>query len=228
MNKKIYSILVGMVVGLAVSGYASATSISYYMTESNYPRLIPGGSDYMQVTIFDSLADDKIHFTVALLPDLVNLAGSNVGIDRFSFNGPVLAQSNIEVTGWYINNNMNDSLKYGEFSNRLANFGKGYSPLPLEFSIDAESDTVNTYAKPFADGSALFLAHIGGFSIGCDESESGFEGREDGNCKFGKITRANLASIQIAPPSAIPVPATAWLFVSGLLGMVGVSRRISK
>lgn len=30
---------------------------------------------------------------------------------------------------------------------------------------------------------------------------------------------------QIVPPSSVPVPAAAWLFGSGLLGLIGVSRR---
>jgi len=42
----------------------------------------------------------------------------------------------------------------------------------------------------------------------------------------GTLTPSNIASIYIDPQvSAVPVPAAAWLFGSGLLGLVGFSRR---
>ena len=73
MNKKQSGFL--MAVGLAVCGSASAASISYYMNESNKPSLFSSGSDYLQVTISDAIADDKIHFTVSPLSALTSITG---------------------------------------------------------------------------------------------------------------------------------------------------------
>jgi len=39
----------------------------------------------------------------------------------------------------------------------------------------------------------------------------------------GPVTGANLA--MVTNVSAVPVPAAAWLFGSGLLGLIGVARR---
>lgn len=227
MNKKLYGALVGMMVGLAVSGSAAASSVSYYMNESNKPSLFPSGSDYLQVTISDAIADDKIYFTVTPLSDLTSITGSNVKIDKFMFNGSALAKSNIDITsaGWKIKNNKSDPHKFGPFSNGLVK-KKGMSLLPLVFSIDADSDSVDSYAKPYAGGDTFFAARVGGFKIGCNGNGSG--GEIEGSRKCGRTTRAYFAGSSLVPPSAVPVPAAAWLFVSGLLSMVGVSRRHKK
>jgi hypothetical protein len=42
-----------------------------------------------------------------------------------------------------------------------------------------------------------------------------------------KITTAGLALTSVSIPAVIPVPATVWLFSSGLLGLVAISRRRS-
>ena len=218
MNKKLYGVL--MAVGLAVCGSAAATSVSYYMNESNKPSFFPSGSDYLQVTISDAIADDKIYFTVTPLSALTNITGSGIGIDKFMFNGPALAQSNIDITGWEIANNKNDPHKFGPFSNRLSNNADGMSSFPLEFSIIADDDSVDTYA----DGSAFFAARVGGFTIGNGCGGNGSGGGDEDFRVCAHAERAYFSGSLLVPPSEVPVPPAAWLFASGLLGMVGVSR----
>jgi hypothetical protein len=106
---------------------------------------------------------------------------------------------------------------------------------------------VASYAAALSDGSAFFSAHVAGFDIGCAQGESEDENgrRHDrgdhswsdrhfssrssegygGNC--GCATSAYFGgSTSIVPPtSEVPIPPAAWLFASGLVGMVGVSRR---
>ena len=36
---------------------------------------------------------------------------------------------------------------------------------------------------------------------------------------------SSCTNLTITPPSAVPVPAAVWLFMSGLVGMIGVTRR---
>ena len=76
------------------------------------------------------------------------------------------------------------------------------------------SDFINgttTYAFDFTIGTG---ATIGDYLIDIKVGISG--GRSD-------ITESFLVSV--VPPSEIPVPAAAWLFGSGLIGLVGVARR---
>jgi len=223
MKTKFSVVLIGMVAGLAVNGFAAAATVSYYMSESNKPTFFASGNDYLKVLISDAIADDKIHFTVTPLAALTDLAGTGIGIDKFMFNGPALTQLNIDIAGWEISNDKNDPRKFGPFSNRLANDGAGLGSFPFEFSIDAENDTVDSYAQPYANGSFFFAARVAGFNIGCNGNKSGGgENSEEPGC--GHATRAYFSGSALSPPSAIPVPAAAWLFVSGLIGMISVSR----
>jgi hypothetical protein len=245
MNKKICNALVGVAVGLAVSGAAVASSVSYYLDKSNTTSLFPDNTDYLQVTIDDlGLANDKIYFTVTPLAPLTSIAGSNFGIDKFAFNGPTLAQSNIGLAGWSLSNNKNVSI-FGKFNNLLKGGGNSRSN-PLTFSISAGNDTIASYAAVLSNGSAFFAAHVAGFDIACsnggsdDEkfnknirrSHSSFihhstshEG-DGGNCERSTSAYFGGSTSRLVPlTSAVPVPAAAWLFASGLIGMVCVSRR---
>lgn len=208
---------------------AFATSVSYYLDSSNESTLFPSGIDYLKVTIDDlGIANDKIYFTVTPLPKLTAMADSHFGIDKFAFNGPSLSASNISVPGWTISNPHNVS-SYGDFNNLLS--GHGHRLNPLTFSINAANDTVDTYAAALSNGSAFFVAHVGGLKPVCktrrgtavdDDDEN--ENEDEGECNCATSAYFGGSTV-VAPPASVPVPAAAWLFASGLLGMVGVTRR---
>jgi len=252
MNKKICNALVGVAVCLAASGATVASSLSYYMDESNTASLFPSNTNYLQVTIDDlGLANDKIYFTVTPLASLTSIAGSNFGIDKFAFNGPTLAQSNIGLDGWSLKNSKKVSI-FGNFNNRLSGGGKDRGN-PLTFSINAGNDTVASYAEALSNGSAFFAAHVAGFNIGCgtggsddtDDSDDEEDNRNRRRERSSSIHRSSSISFEgddsdsecttsayfggstllVPPTGEVPVPAAAWLFASGLIGIVGVSRR---
>jgi hypothetical protein len=249
MKNIIYSALIGagVALGLAVSGTAMASSLNYYLDMSNSASLFPSGTDYLEVTIDDrGLENDKIYFTVEALDPLTSIAGSNFGIDKFAFNGPKLASSEIDLSGWSLKNNKNVSI-FGKFNNLISGGGNSRTS-SLSFSIDAGNDTIASYAAALSDGSAFFAAHVAGFNIGCSNRRKGHEyddGRSGekhsssnsnastdssnlngGHC--GCLTSAYFGGSKLdtsVPPNAVPVPPAAWLFASGLIGLVGVSRR---
>lgn len=47
------------------------------------------------------------------------------------------------------------------------------------------------------------------------------------NLTRGSFYRINIAGNSVAPPSAVPIPAAAWLFGSGLLGLAGLRRKVA-
>lgn len=202
--------------GLLYGAVAQGASVSYIMDQSN---VMPDGTPYLQVTIADS--GDDITFTVQTLSALTSIAGDNYGIQKFGFNGGSLSASNIVFTGsaagnWsYSTNTTSDMAEFGIFLN-LTNADKGNLRVdPLTFTITGVTgDTLSTYTVGNAKDN-FFAAHVGGFdtSKSPDGIDSGFfSGNADG----------------LVPPQSVPVPAAAWLFGSGLVGLIGVARRERK
>jgi hypothetical protein len=66
-------------------------------------------------------------------------------------------------------------------------------------------------------GSSLFA--LGGNL----ETVNTLENRVFGNTSYGSFTRA--LSVEYGNISTVPIPAAAWLFGSGLIGMIGVAKR---
>lgn len=69
------------------------------------------------------------------------------------------------------------------------------------------------------------LPVTGNFSI-FDSNMLSFN--NDAMVNITNLGRSNTPSADQQEDASIPVPAAAWLFVSGLLGMIGVSRRKRK
>ena len=196
---------------LALAGtQASAASISYYLDQSN---ALLDGVNYAQVTISDSTTTmGDIDFTVEVIASAFTVSGSNFGMQNFSFNyDPSLSvdASNIIDTSpltWSVSEGANAGGGFGKFGFQLSGNGSSRTEL-LSFSITGVTgDTINSYAT----GSTLnpaavefFAAHIAGFD-----------------------TTEGVTSAQFAGSSPVPVPAAVWLFGSGLLGLVGVARRM--
>ncbi len=195
---------------LLMGGSAYAASVSVYLDQSNENTAFADGSNYLKVTISDG-ADGAIDFTVETLAPLADIAGSNYGIQSFSLNfGDTGASLDNLVTtdGWRVSGDRNHS-GYGRFDAHLAGRGNSRQDA-LTFSIVGVSgDTPLDYIAMFSDGNAgegnqLFAAHVAGFN-GPD----------------------HITSAQFGGSSVVPLPASAWLFLSGLgfLGSMQLKKR---
>lgn len=190
---------------------AHASSISYYLDQSN---ALPNGVNYAQVTISDSTTTPgNIDFNVQVNTSAFSVSsGANFGMQDFSFNYdnslPVTSGNilNIDPASWNISQDANAGGGFGKFDFQLSGTGSSRTET-LNFSIGGVSgDTINDYAigSTLNPSSGQFFAtHIAGFDTTNGVTSAQFSGSTP----------------------AVPVPAAAWLFASGLLGLVGVARR---
>lgn len=195
---------------------SQAAAVGYFLDKSND---LPNGTNYATVEI-EALIDGKIQFTVDALEPPFS-AGSNFGIQAFGFNvDNAFSVSDTDIANsivvqddpdgkWKIKTDQNRS-EFGIFDESAAGTGSTRKD-PLIFTIDVAGDSVNTYAQ--SNGTAWFVAHIAGF--------------DTMTCTSGQCTSAWFSGggDETTPPQAIPIPAAAWLFGSGLLGLVGFARR---
>ena len=186
-----------------------ADTISFYLDQSNS---LLDGVNYAQVTISDSsdTAGD-IDFVIELLDPAFTVSGSNFGLQKFSFNFDdaltVDKQNiiNLSSSDWRIAAGKNAGGGFGKYDSQLSGKGKSRTE-ELSFTITGvDHDTIYSYAmgsllNPGAD--EFFAAHIAGFDY------------------MNGVTSAKFTG-----SSAVPVPASVWLFGSGLLGLAGIARR---
>jgi hypothetical protein len=193
------------------SAAANATSVAYFLDQSN---AMPNGVNYLKVTVSDSTTTaGDIDFQVDVLTANFPAPGSNFGMQAFSFNYDLALNvtaaniTDIDPSTWTISQDTNAGGGFGKFEFQLSGTGASRTEL-LTFSISGvNGDTPASYAM----GSTLnpaavefFAAHVAGFDNG------------DG-----------VTSAQFAGSTPVPAPAALWLFGSGLLGLVGVMRRLS-
>jgi len=85
--------------------------------------------------------------------------------------------------------------------------------------------------QPYQEGSVLAFADSNSDIASLSRIPNGLDGDDNGlDFQSGCITpgTANIAGLgdcSVSQVSAVPVPAAAWLFASGMLGMVGFARR---
>ncbi|RRQ20541.1 VPLPA-CTERM sorting domain-containing protein [Thiohalobacter thiocyanaticus] len=216
MKLHVSKLTLGVTAALFAS-YAGASTTSYVLNESN---VLPDGSPYLGVDITERAeAEGTFDFSVKTL-DGLNLSGDNPGIQEFGFNvepamttsttgdGVELAYEPLQFSdlpgGWSVQTDKNMS-EFGRFDVRLKGTGDNRTD-ELNFSL------AGTSAELIG---STFAAHVAGIE---GDHESGFFGG-------GELQQGN--GDEVAPPEAVPLPAAAWLFGSGLLGMVGVARRKS-
>lgn len=192
---------------------AQAASVTYLLNQSN---ALVDGPTYLKVTISDStLHVGDIDFKVETTAVFNTAGASNFGIQAFGFN-PTVSITGTNIYGldshWSVGSGTLDG--FGSFAVTESGTG-GTRQDPLIFSINVAGDSISSYANPSTgdagswegSGAAFFAAHVAGFA-----STQG-------------VTSAYFAGNTVAPSSVVPVPAAAWLLGSGLLGLIGVSRR---
>lgn len=192
---------------LAIFGASAvqAASISFYLDQSNTEASWPDGTNYLQVTIFDSITNPgDIEFLITPLPTLTASAGANFGIQSFGFNSAhALTATNIVApAGWSIGSGNQDG--FGAYA--VTESGNGSNRQnPLAFRITGISgDVVTDYALAGAGGAQgayYFAAHVAGMTDVNGATSAYFGGN-----------------------AVVPVPAAAWLFGSAL-GFAGFLRR---
>jgi hypothetical protein len=222
----------GTVLLLVMAASVQAASLSYYLDQSN---ALPDGPAYLKVTVADDglASPDTIFFTLEILDPLLQLAGTNFGIQRFAFNS-TLAPIDLAYKigdlppGWGVVVNGAVS-EFGVFELIPTGSGSTRQAPVLTFSIDSSafpSDSLYDYVQ-YADcpegdgpedpepltciptgGPSYFAAHVAGFN-----APGGIR-----SAYFGGETSADGEQV-------VPVPAAAWLLGSAV-GLLGLVRRL--
>lgn len=188
----------------------NSASISYYLDQSN---ALADGINYAQVTISDSTTvTGDIDFSIEVLSSAFTVSGSNFGMQSFSFNydtSLVVGASNIvdlDPGSWRSSQDKSAGGGFGKFEFKLSGNGSSRTKL-LNFSITGVTgDSILSYAMASNLNPAsteFFAAHIAGFDITNGETSAQFAGSSP----------------------VVPIPATAWLFASGLIALTGLIRR---
>ena len=191
---------------LNVAGAANAASVSYYLDQSNTEGSWPDNVNYLQVTIFDSIANPgDIEFLVTPLASLTVSAGTNFGIQAFGFNSTqtLTAANIVDPVGWSTGSGNLDG--FGAYQVREDGTGTNrQNPLSLRIT-GISGDVVADYAVAGAGGAQgtyYFAAHVAGMTPVAGQTSAYFGGN-----------------------AVVPVPAAAWLFGSAIAGLGWVRRR---
>lgn len=191
---------------LNVAGAANAASVSYYLDQSNTEGSWPDNVNYLQVTIFDSIANPgDIEFLVTPLASLTVSAGTNFGIQAFGFNSTqtLTAANIVDPVGWSTGSGNLDG--FGAYQVREDGTGSNrQNPLSLRIT-GISGDVVADYAVAGAGGAQgtyYFAAHVAGMTPVAGQTSAYFGGN-----------------------AVVPVPAAAWLFGSAIAGLGWVRRR---
>lgn len=221
MNRRIAASAAVAILGLSSFGSAGAASVSYYLDQSNVDAYLPDGTNYLQVTISDAtfgLDTGAIRFDVTLLAPLTSIAGTNFGIQSFGFNtdlgvGAVLAAIAGLPAGWAKASNTNQD-GFGNFELVDSGSGSSRQSPTLTFYVtgiagDAPSDYTFVSSGTAGQGNVMFATHVAGF---LDQDPGA------GTVDSGYFGGSNPGS------TTVPVPAAAWLMVSGF-GVLSRLRR---
>ena len=193
---------------LTVSFQATAATVSYYLDQSNITAL-PDGTNYLKVTISDSvIVSGNIDFKVETLFPLTSIATGGFGIDQFGFNtnNNTLTSSNFVLPSQWSYIGVGNMDGFGKFELRTDTNGSANRLSVLNFSVTGISgDTVMDYVMLSAgnagQGNTFFASHVAGFNASGTTS-----------AYFGGST-------------PVPVPASVWLFGSGLMGIASLLRK---
>ncbi len=194
------SLFIGLMTMTAVS---QAASLSFFLNESNR---LADGVNYLSVDLTEN-STGGVDVLAKTLDPLNDLARCHFGIQKlaFSFDDGNMADISGLPDGWKVKGDrrMNG---FGMFDTGI--LGSAKAP------TDSLSFTVNGVG--IDDFETFFSVKVAGLSgIG-----SAFFG--------GSFENISPAAVGPSDVSAVPIPAAAWLFASGLFGLAGVARRQRK
>jgi hypothetical protein len=200
-----------------------AASVSFVLDQSNAESAFPDGTPYLQVMIADGTAG-AIDFTVSILGPVLNVAGPNFGLQSFGFNttGAADAVTAANITalpaGWNVSINKGQD-GFGKFEFVVGDAPGGgivrITPT-LTFSITGiNGDTIYDYVAlstgTVTQGHVYFAGHVAGFA--------GVNTLLPPSTFFGGSSD---------PAQVVPVPAAAWMLLSGLGVLGGVRARAAR
>ena len=199
--------------GLSVSGFAHAVSVSYYLNQTNTAGLA-NGVNYLEVTITSTTAGSAA-FDVAPVYPFVQ--GSNFGLQSFAFNfsganlNSITSADFTVPTNWSVSalpgGNAMDG--YGKYDFEVYNSGSGRVS-PLDFSVTGlggatPTQTLSYFAKlsggNAGHGNQYFAAHLADFTVS------------------GALTSGYFAGTQ-----PVPEPST-WALMMAGVGLVAYGAR---
>lgn len=189
---------------------AQAASVSFFLDQSNK---LPDGTNYLSVMLTE--IEGGVDVLVKTLDPLNSIAGDHFGIQKFGFN--FTSNTPYTISGlpdyWKVAKDKRMD-GFGRYDIRLQGKGKARTD-SLGFTVGGVT---------LADFDDYFAAHVAGFEWCKIEDEARSEKfREHRWC--GDKDCVSSAYFGGGTPTAVPLPAAAWLFGSGLLGLVGVARR---
>ena len=214
-------------------GSAQASTVNYILDKSD--RLI-NNVNYISLSISDD-TEGQLDFWVQ--PGSSALEGplDEFGIFSFGFNlqstgrKPVYERTRNLKMMW-------QSMYISESEERDSGVSVDDLQLPDGWGVEFESNNfdVNIFAEAGVDelhfsvlGLSLedlgrgFGAYVEG--LGASSHECAYRPWDDCGDIKSRAFIHGYRLVVVEPPSAVPVPAAAWLFASGLIGLVGVSRR---
>jgi hypothetical protein len=182
--------LLVVIAGLLLAGAANATSISYFLDQTNTQttnptgsaydpdNALPDGTNYLQVTLADSGSDIVVTVDVLSPPFSSSpiVEDANFGIQNFYFNSTNSALLASEITvpsGWDASIDFNPSNPnqnadgFGAFEVRVADTGMNRKNPTLSFTISSDGDSINDYVEALlggSEGAFFFAAHVTGFA----------------------------------------------------------------
>lgn len=184
---------------------ARAASVSFFLDQSNQ---LSNDVNYLSVSLMDN-DTGGVNILVKTLDPLNSIAGDHFGIQKFGFslsNGDIAEITDLS-DGWKATHNKRMD-GFGQFDIRLQ--GKG-SARTDELSFKVSGVSLDNFDP-------LFSAHVAGLEW-CNI------GDERCNLCIGKDCPTSAYFAGSVPDTHLPIPPAAWLFGTGLIGLVAVARR---
>jgi hypothetical protein len=216
-----------VVAATCLSGAANAAVAGFFLDQSNV-TVLPDGTDYLMLTIWDGTSaigknfngytavSGDVVFELQTLPALSRFAqtGNKFGLDEFAFNTTLnltqFSASNFKGLpgNWAVGIGSQNADGFGKFElvPNVSHAGANSVVDPLFFAISGISgDTAANYEQKApgnpVQGSFDFAAHVINFQVPGDSAGTS-------SAWFGGNT-----------PAPVPLPAAAWLLLSGLGGL---------